>query len=70
MELSNSLKFGETNRSTHIFCEETTTPLIINKNSYNETGWQSDFMKGGKEPYSSQESQTVKNLMNKSKGMV
>ena len=70
MELSTILKFGETNRSTHTFCKDTTTPLIINKNAYNETGWQSDFLKGGKEPYSSEESQTVKNLMNQSKGMV
>ena len=70
MELKDNLKFWERGRSDYTFCKETTTPLVISKNAYNETGRKYDFINGWQAPYGTQPAQTFNNLFNQSKGMV
>lgn len=70
MELKDILKFWERGRDSYTLCSQGTTPLIISKNAYNETGRKYDFIQGWQPPYGTQSAQTFNNLINQSKGMV
>lgn len=71
--LSWTLQFGDGQKTSYTFCSTTANSndkLTITHNAYNNNNRTKVFLKGGEEPYSTEESQTLNNLVNQSQGMV
>lgn len=71
--LSWTLQFGDGQKTSYTFCStaaNSNDKLTITHNAYNNNDRTKVFLKGGEEPYSTEESQTLNNLVNQSQGMV